>query len=92
MDLASVFVENKSKHSQITSEPVLRPQTWRDGMTAVTLSVQRVSPLNILTEHSLLKQLTRGLLPLQNTQESLTIPQFLTPEAIDGYGSIALSL
>lgn len=59
-------------------------------MAAVTLSVQRLSPLNIFTE--LLKQLTWGLLPLWNIQENLTIPWFLTPEATDGYGSMALSL
>lgn len=69
---------------------MLRPQTSRDGMAAATLSVQRLSPLNIFTE--LLKQLTWGLLPLWNTQENLTIPRFLTPEATDGYGSTALSL
>lgn len=39
----------------MTSDPVLGPQTSRDGMTAVTLSVQKLSPLSTLTEDSLLK-------------------------------------
>lgn len=86
----------------MTSDLVLSPQTPRGGVTAGEhRHLQQAGPLPTEAspaKHlerklgSLLKQLTRGLLPLYNTQESFMIPRSLTPGGTDDYGSMALSL